>query len=88
MISPFFADILAVSFAFFESFDSSDTRLLFHMINNMVASVLVNGTDCSDIRNQTNFSEVDNGLNDVRTSDEKVTDLPGKDEEKPTTIYL
>ncbi|KAI0986323.1 hypothetical protein GJ496_005530 [Pomphorhynchus laevis] len=51
-------------------------------------SVLVNGTDCSDNRNQTNFTEVDNGLNDVRTSDEKVTDLPGEEEEEPTTIYV
>ncbi|KAI0981920.1 hypothetical protein GJ496_004279 [Pomphorhynchus laevis] len=41
-----------------------------------------------DNRNQTNFTEVDNGLNGVRTSNEKVTDLPGEDEEEPTAIYI
>ncbi|KAI0987012.1 hypothetical protein GJ496_011436 [Pomphorhynchus laevis] len=51
-------------------------------------SVLVNGTDCSDNRNQTNCTIVNNCLNDVRTSDGNVTDLPGEDEEEPTTIYL
>ncbi|KAI0979105.1 hypothetical protein GJ496_010850 [Pomphorhynchus laevis] len=44
-------------------------------------SVLVNGTDCNGNQNQTNFTKVDNGLNDVRTSDEKVTDLPGEDDD-------
>ncbi|KAI0978756.1 hypothetical protein GJ496_000343 [Pomphorhynchus laevis] len=51
-------------------------------------TVLVSGTDCSDNRNQTNFTIVDNGLNDVRTSDVNATDLPGEYEEEPTTTYI